>query len=78
MLHTGQRFITMSYIQLNDIKRITKCDNGKTIVLIIANVTKGNSNWKQPFNVEGFFKRIYKHNEYYLLAQSNTYFTSWS
>ena len=53
MLHTGQRFITMSNIQLKDIKRIDCLKNGKAIVLIEANRTKGNSNWQHPFSIKG-------------------------
>ena len=53
MLNTGQRYMTMCNIKLDDIVRVVRLVNNKVIVTIIARITKGSSQFNQPFNIEG-------------------------
>jgi hypothetical protein len=43
LLNTGARYITMCNIQFKDFKRVIRCENNKTILLIEAQVSKGNN-----------------------------------
>ncbi len=54
MLNTGARYITMCNMQLKDLKRVIRCENNKILLLVQAQVTKGNKNWQQAFNLEGY------------------------
>ena len=53
MLNTGQRYVSMKNVRLEDIDNVTVHENGLINVKIIVRVTKANPNVQQPFNIEG-------------------------
>jgi hypothetical protein len=53
MMHTGQRFITMSNVKLSDIRSVHQYKD-RIIVKVIARITKANTDWNQEFNLEGY------------------------
>jgi hypothetical protein len=44
----------MCNMQLKDLKRVIRYENIKILLLVQAQLTKGNKNWQQPFNLEGY------------------------
>ena len=53
MMHTSQRFITMSNVKLSDIRSVHQYKD-RIIVKVIARITKANTDWNQEFNLEGY------------------------
>ncbi len=54
MMHTSQRFITMSNVKLSGIRSVYQ---DRIIVKEIARITKANTDWNQQSNKEG---NVYK------------------
>ena len=54
MMHTSQRFITMSNVKLSGIRSVYQ---DRIIVKVIARITKANTDWNQQSNKEG---NVYK------------------
>ena len=82
MLNTGQRYITVCNLQLNDIERVESKENNKYVVTIIARITKGNQNYNQSFNIEGdlfepvIMNFVYMLNEH-LMINHNLKLSDW-